>query len=90
MHGVILREISKLRYLKIRDSKVAIRPFYLSFNTLKQVLKYLDSGYPRKKNGKPISYKDLKEADVLSHIAFIECLCAENGYELKITEKYKD
>ncbi|PPB65657.1 hypothetical protein [Campylobacter hyointestinalis] len=90
MHGVVLREIKKIRYLKISSLKIAIKPFYLSFDTLKQILKYLDEDYPRKKDGKPFSYKELKEVDFLRHIAFLECVCAENGYTLNLEKEYKD
>lgn len=90
MHGVVLREIKKIRYLKISGLKIAIKPFYLSFDTLKQILKYLDEDYPRKKGGKPFSYTELKELDFLRHIAFLECICAENGYTLNLEKEYKD
>lgn len=84
MHGVVLREIKKIRYLKISSLKIAIKPFYLSFDTLKQILKYLDEDYPRKKDGKPFSYTELKEVDFLRHIAFLECVCAENDITLNL------
>lgn len=90
MHGVVLREIKKIRYLKISGLKIAIKPFYLSFDTLKQILKYLDEDYPRKKDGKPFSYTELKEVDFLRHIAFLECVCAENGITLNLEKEYKD
>lgn len=90
MHGVVLREIKKIRYLEFRTLKIAIKPFYLSFNVLKQILKYLDEDYPRKKDGEPFSYKELKELDFLRHIAFLECICAENGYTLNLEKKYQE
>lgn len=90
MHGVVLREIKKIRYLKISGLKIAIKPFYLSFDTLKQILKYLDEDYPRKEGGKPFSYTELKELDFLRHIAFLECICAENGYTLNLEKEYND
>ncbi|RAZ49185.1 hypothetical protein [Campylobacter hyointestinalis] len=90
MHGVVLREIKKIRYLKIAELKIAIKPFYLSFDTLKQILKYLDEDYPRKKGGEPFSYTELKELDFLRHIAFLECVCAENGYTLNLEKEYKE
>lgn len=87
MHGVVLREIQKIRYLKIAGLKIAIKPFYLSFDTLKQILKCIDEDYPRKKDGKPFSYTELKEVDFLRHIAFLECVCAENGITLNLENK---
>lgn len=35
-------------------------------------------------------YKELKELDFLRHIAFLECICAQNGYTLNLEKEYKD
>ena len=87
MHGVVLAEIHKLRRLTIRERNIVIKPFYLSSETLKLILKYLDFDYPREKDGEPLSYTKLREADFLSHIAFLETIMAENGYEPKYLER---
>lgn len=87
MHGVVLAEIHKLRHLVIRERNVAIKPFYLSDEMLKLILKHLDFDYPRQKDGTPLSYTKLREADFLSHIAFLETVMAENGYEPKYLER---
>ncbi|BCX79235.1 hypothetical protein [Campylobacter sp. 19-13652] len=79
MHGVVLSYVHSLRYLKIEGLRVGIRPFYLSFDALKQLLKYLDFDYPRNELGVPISYTRLSVFDMLSHIAFIQTVLAENG-----------
>lgn len=86
MHGVVLSQVYKIRYLKVNSIKAAFRPFYLNYETLKQILKVLDMDYPRDKNGVPLSYTKLNELDFLSHIAFIEILLAENGYTLYLKE----
>lgn len=86
MHGVVLRQVHKIRYLQINYLRVAFSPFYLSINTLKQTLKVLDLDYPRQKDGTPLSYTKLNELDFLSHIAFIEILLAQNGYTLDLKE----
>jgi hypothetical protein len=58
------------------------------FNTLddlKQLLKHLDSSYPRsKENGEPISTKDLTNKELLLHVSVIEHMCRESGIELDI------
>lgn len=90
MHGVVIKQVHKFRFLKIAEIGVLIRPFYLSHDTLKQVLKYCDYDYPRKKDGTPLSYTEIREADFLSHIAFIERICAENGYELEFTKELEN
>ena len=64
--------------------KIAIKPRYLSRNALKKILKIIDDEYPKDKNQEPFSYKKLNELDFLKHIAFIECLCAQNGYTLNL------
>ena len=89
MHGVVLKELWALRYLEIRELHVAIRPFYLAFDTLKQVLKRLDTDYPKDKEGKPLSYTKLNNEEVLSHIAFIERLMSENHHEANYLKEVK-
>ena len=90
MHGVVLRELGALRYLQIREHKLALRPFYLTQGTLKQLLKVLDFDYPREKDGKPFSYRKLTARDMLAHIAFIELVMAENGFEPKYLQEFKE
>ena len=82
MHGVVLKELWALRYLEIRELHVAIRPFYLAFDTLKQVLKRLDTDYP-------LTYTKLNTEEVLSHIAFIERLMSENHHEANYLKEMK-
>lgn len=89
MHGVVLRQIHELRYLKINEHRLALRPFYLTLDTLKQLLKVLDFDYPRQKDAKPLSYKKLTTADMLGHIAFIETLLALNGITPHYLEEFK-
>ncbi|MBE3610523.1 hypothetical protein [Campylobacter californiensis] len=89
IHGVILSEIRRLRYLAFKEHRIAIRPFYLTDETLKQLLKRLDFDYPREKNGEPLSYTKLRETDFLSHIAFLETIMAQNGYEPKYLDELK-
>lgn len=90
MHGVVLKEFHALRYLKIAEHNIAMRPFYLSNDSLKQLLKVLDFDYPRQKDGTPLSYTKLHEADFLSHIAFLETIMAENGYTPKYLEQIRN
>lgn len=89
MHGVVLAEVNRLRTLKTSQPAYLIRPFYLSPQTLKQVLKYLDYDYPRTKDGTPLSYKGLSVLEMLSHIAFIETLLASNGVSPKYLIEFK-
>lgn len=84
IHGVVLKEVQKIPFLKVGALKIAIKPRYLSRNALKKILKIIDDEYPKDKNQEPFSYKKLNELDFLKHIAFIECLCAENGYTLNL------
>ncbi len=86
MHGVVLKQFSAFRYIKLYELKIAFHPFYLTVSTLKQLLKWLDSDYPRDKAGVPLSYKKLEASDFLSHIAFLEQLAAQNGYLLDFTK----
>lgn len=79
MHGVVIAKVQKIRILKVREIKGILHPFYLSKDTLKQVLKIIDLDYPRDEKGEPLSYTKLNESEFLSHIAFIERICAENG-----------
>lgn len=90
MHGVVLAQMRSLRYLCIREHRIAIRPFYLSAGTLKQLLKVLDFDYPREKDGAPLSYTQLSTADMLAHLAYIETLCAENGIEPEYLREFKE
>ena len=89
MHGVVLAQMRALRYLCIREYRIAIRPFYLSADTLKQLLKVLDFDYPRQKDGTPLSYTQLSTADMLGHLAYIETLCAENGIEPEFIKEFE-
>lgn len=89
MHGVVLAQMRALRYLCIREHRIAIRPFYLSAGTLKQLLKALDFDYPRQKDGTPLSYTQLSTADMLGHLAYIETLCAENGIEPEFIKEFE-
>lgn len=89
MHGVVLAQMRALRYLCIREHCIAVRPFYLSADTLKQLLKALDFDYPRQKDGTPLSYTQLSTADMLGHLAYIETLCAENGIEPEFIKEFE-
>ena len=89
MHGVVLAQMRALRYLCIREHRIVIRPFYLSADTLKQLLKVLDFDYPRQKDGTPLSYTRLSTTDMLEHLAYIETLCAENGIEPEFIKEFE-
>ena len=84
IHGVVLKEVQKIPFLKISALQIAIKPRYLTANALKKILKVIDDDYPKDKDNEPFSYKKLNELDFLKHIALIECLCAENGYTLNL------
>lgn len=86
MHGVVLAQVAKIRFLKVQEIKGILRPFYLSPDTLKQLLKIIDLDYPRNEKGEPLSYTKLNELEFLSHIAFIERICAENGINLELNK----
>lgn len=78
MHGVVLAEISKIGVLYIADFNKALKPRYLSRETLKKVFKYLDLNYPRNKNLEPLSYTKLNKFEMLSHLKFLELVLMEN------------
>lgn len=84
MHGVVIAKVQKIRILNVREIKGILHPFYLSKDTLKQLLKIIDLDYPRNNQGEPLSYTKLSELEFLSHIAFIERICAENNINLEL------
>jgi hypothetical protein len=68
-----------IQVLKKTDTKMV-----LTFKKFRELLKYLDSNYPRYlSNNELVSLRDIRNKDLVTHIEFIIKWCANYGIELQ-------
>lgn len=84
LHGALLEAVANARFLKIStgkngDKMLILRPYHMDKDSLKQLFKIFDFGYPLDENGVVLSYTKLTPAELVKHAEFIEMTLADNG-----------
>lgn len=69
--------------LKFDNPKFQFRTSSVKKESIRNLLKYLDFGYPRNDIGEPLSYTKLDSKQMSDHVAWIELIAANSGLEFK-------
>lgn len=69
--------------LEFSTPRFKFRPSAISKESTRNLLKFLDFDYPRDDKGNPVSYRDLSNKQMQSHIEWIIRQAGESGVELK-------
>jgi hypothetical protein len=89
-HGVVIKQIKQLDNIKTDINYLGrmfeFSPKQISIDSLKQLLKAVNLGYPRDDKGKPLSTIDIENKELLRHIEYLIKLCGNNGDTLQFVE----
>ena len=88
--GVVLSDIRNADILKFADFQWKFRPRQITKESMRELFKHLDLDYPRDEESKPLSYTNLDSKQMSSHVAWIEKIANESGYEMQhIAEEWQ-
>jgi hypothetical protein len=79
----VLKDLRRrCKVLKIDEPRALLPISSLDAETLRNLLKYLDLGYPRDDRGIPLSYTKLDSKQMSEHVNWIEKQAGLSGVEL--------
>lgn len=82
--GVVLEDLKRsCGVLQFQNPQFKFKVSQVSKETIRNLLKHLDFGYPRDEKGVPLSYTKLDSKQMTRHIEWIERQCAYSGIEMK-------
>jgi len=80
--AAVLPELKKQGVvLKFDNPKFQFRTSSVKKESIRNLLKYLDFGYPRNDTGEPLSYTKLDSKQMSDHVAWIELIASNSGLE---------